>query len=197
MEIQTIILAGTSIALDAMRNPYKSWDRTDTEYKGGTLVIGPKDKRLALDLQKSGPEHAKHLRMIMVWARITAPRYWWQQFDTYRVGVEKISTSTMHTLMRKHLTEKDFEGFVFPGVIDSLNMAIDAWRTAEDPKEKHRIEMNVIRNLPQSFLQERTVMMSYAAIRNMYKQRKGHKLEEWAQFLKWADGLPNAWMINE
>ena len=126
MKITTLDVHGMMAAMIAMRNPMNSWDRSDTYQKfernedcdGDTpvlkifdntnVIIGENDKALSLKLQKAGPEHCKHLRMIMVWATIEAPRYWWQEFDTYRSGVEKVSCSTMHKLTSRPVTKEDF-----------------------------------------------------------------------------------------
>lgn len=152
-----------------------------------------------MKLQKAGPEHCKHLRMIMVWADITTSLTVWKQFDTYRAGIEKISTSTMHTLMRRELTADDFEpcngdcyGQHLLATIDYINELIRAYHESKDPAEKKAIWEYVIQILPQSFLQRRTVMMSYAAIRNIVHQREGHKLAAWQDFIRWAHTLPEA-----
>ena len=109
MYITTLETAGIGPALHAMRNPMDSWDKSDSVGFFDDPVVGEMDKDLSIKLQKSGPEHCKQLRMVMVWADIYAPRYWWNEFDTYRAGVEKVSCSTMHRLMARHLTSEDFE----------------------------------------------------------------------------------------
>jgi hypothetical protein len=206
MNITTLEVAGLSPAIYAMRNPMNSWMKCDSprEFgaKPGEFTVGPADKDLSIRLQKAGPEHCKHLRMIMAWANIDAPRYWWTEFDTYRYGVEKVSCSTMHKLMAKPLTEDDFEiddrASIGPKLtIDYLNSLMNEYKEEEDPVEKKAVWRHIIQNLPQSYLQKRTVMMSYAAIRNIYRQREGHKLAEWQAFRKWAESLPESWMITE
>ena len=199
MNIITLELAGIGPSIHAMRNPMDSWERSDT-VQG---KVGEKDKELSEKLSRAGTEHCKHLRMIMVWADITAPRYWWNEFDTYRAGVEKVSCSTMHTLMKRHLTLRDFEDndggwdSMLASVIECINGMMDTWRECKDQEEKKHIWNQIIRILPQSFLQKRTVMMSYAALRNIYRQREGHKLDEWHRFREWVEGLPESWMITE
>jgi len=190
-----------------MRNPLDSWAKSDTFYIEETdhpfwyeAKIGQKDKELSEKLQEAGTEHHKHLRMIMAYADITASLFWWKQFDCYRAGVEKISCSTMHTLMRRPLTPDDFEHDCINDeylkyVLDSINTSMEAWRYETDPDEKKIIWRSVIEALPQSFLQTRTVMISYAALRNIVRQRKGHKLKEWAEFIDWCRTLPENWMI--
>ena len=184
-----------------------SWAKSDSVYytsaDGLSTIdfhIGENDVTLSCKLQDAGPEHCKHLRQIMVWADITAPRLWWNEFDTYRMGVEKVSCSTMHTLMRRPLTEDDFEhdsinNEYMKTIIESLNGSILAYSLVKDPVRKKEIWRGIIEALPQSFLQMRTVMMSYAALRNIVRQRKGHKLKEWKEFIDWAKTLPESWMI--
>lgn len=199
MNIKTLEVAGIGSAIHAMRNPMDSWKKSDTVLG----KVGEKDKELSEKLSKAGAEHCKHLRMIMVWADITAPRYWWNEFDTYRAGVEKVSCSTMHTLMKRYLTFNDFEDddgtwdSMLASVIGCINGMMDTWRECEDQEEKKHIWNQIIRILPQSFLQKRTVMMSYAALRNIYRQREGHKLDEWKQFRAWVEALPEEWMITK
>lgn len=226
MKIETIEVSGFRPALHAMRNPMDSWAKSDSAYAVGSfrafkdggcssltcvdqvqdMYIGEADKALSRKLQKAGPEHCKHLRMIMVYADITAPRYWWTEFDTYRNGVEKVSCSTMHKLTSRPLTMDDFEhdslmDEVLEKFIELANNSIKHIKgelpiktTEEDRKDVWR---GLIQGLPQSYLQKRTVMMSYAALRNIYRQREGHKLKEWEMFREWVRGLPESWMITE
>ena len=221
MNITTLDVQGIMPAMHAMRNPMNSWDRSDTymmlkkenkEEDGLVLFrmfepegvkVGTNDKELSLKLQKAGPEHCKHLRMIMCWADIEAPRYWWQEFDTYRQGVEKVSCSTMHKLTSRELTDEDFEveksnawAYNHMRLVKyALNTMIYEYKRENDPAEKEEIWRNLIQNLPQSYIQKRTVMMSYAALRNIVRQREGHKLREWKFFIDWAHKLPESWMI--
>ena len=210
MKIELLEIAGMQPALRAMRNPMDSWDKSDsTLVAKGTFGpigfdVGEKDKDLSVRLQKAGPEHCKHLRMVMVWADITAPRFWWQEFDTYRTGVEKVSCSTMHRMMARELLPGDFEGCndnCYSGqllkTMEYINKMIASYKASTDPDVKRRIWEYVIQILPQSYLQKRTVMMSYAALRNIYRQREGHKLNEWHQFREWVESLPESWMITE
>ena len=208
MNISALEIAGIQPALHAMRNPMDSWDKSDsvqdTSFGPLGFVVGEKDKGLSVRLQNAGPEHCKHLRMVMVWADITAPRFWWNEFDTYRAGVEKVSCSTMHRMMARQLTPDDFEdcnnGSRSERLLDTIeyiNTMISAYKCSTDPDEKRTIWEYVIQILPQSYLQKRTVMMSYAALRNIYRQREGHKLNEWHQFREWVESLPESWMITE
>lgn len=177
-----------------------SWSKSDTHNDG---VVGQADRSLSERLQKAGPEHCKHLRMIQAWADITAPFYWWKQLDTYRFGVEKVSCSTMHKLTSRPLTVDDFEMDGEPTkhdlvIIDTLNEYIDFIRSSTEPDdEKQTAWRTLVRILPEGYLQTRTVMFSYAALRNIYKQRKGHKLKEWELFRQWVESLPESWMITD
>ena len=207
MNIKTLNTGGFETAILAMRNPMNSWDKSDSKLIGKEnsplwFEIGENDKELSIKLQKAGPEHCKHLRMIYVWAEINAPRFWWNEFDTYRFGVDKVSCSTMHKLMARPLTEDDFEhdcidDELFKLTIERLNLEMKRYKLEQDPEEKKKIWRGIIEFLPQSYLQKRTVCMSYASIRNIVKQREGHKLVEWSQFIDWAHALKNSWMIFE
>lgn len=198
MKIETIEVAGFHSAIHGMRNPLDSWEKSDSR----TGRIGQKDKELSMKLAHAGAEHAKHLRMVMVWVDITAPRYWWTEFDTYRIGVEKVSCSTMHKLMARQLTTDDFEtdekfSPALVSAVYEINMRMNQYAEANDPDTKKAIWREIIQILPQSYLQKRTVMMSYAALRNIYRQREGHKLVEWQRFREWCERLPESWMITE
>lgn len=211
MKIQTLETAGIPSALHAMRNPMDSWSKTDSAFTSCAyidslnkkFIVGETDKDLSMRLQKAGPEHCKHLRMIMVWADITAPLYWWKQFDCYRAGVEKVSCSTMHKLMSREVTIDDFEHdelieHIFENrILEPINMAIRTYSKEKNPETKAQIFRGVVQYLPESYLQKRTVMMSYAALRNIYRQRKGHKLPEWQAFRDWVESLPESWMITD
>lgn len=188
---------GIHHALRGMRNPLDSWAKSDSGFSAHDILIGTNDKGLCKRLIKAGPEHAKFLRQIVCWADITAPRFWWIEFDTYRTGVEKNSCSTMHRIMAKPFTDEDFSGVMPGGVIADLNLLRNAYLADTDEEEKRRIWRRVIERLPQSYNQKRTVMMSYQVIRQMCGQRKGHKLAEWHDFIAWAKTLPESWMLVE
>ena len=208
MNIETIKVDGFAPAIYAMRAPIQSWSKSDSDWhfeRNGdetheVFTMGESDKDLSIRLQKAGSEHCKHLRMVQVWVKIKSGLDWWKQFDTYRAGVEKVSTSTMHTLMKRPLTEDDFEHDCMNDdylhyVLDSINTSMEAWRYEKDEEFKKQIWRSIIQALPESYLQERTVMISYAALRNIVRQREGHKLNEWKQFIDWAHTLPYSWMI--
>ena len=215
MKIDVLEIAGLYPALYGMRDPMDSWGQSDTTWltmdgpyndpafnTKYCMEVGKKDKDLSVRLQKAGPEHCKHLRMVQVYANIAAPRYWWTEYDTYRAGVEKVSCSTMHRLMARPLKTDDFEHDRYPNVnlfdnIVAINRYMEQYKNCEDPITKKSIWRGIIQMLPQSYIQCRTVMMSYAAIRNIYRQRQGHKLIEWHQFCEWVESLPESWMITE
>lgn len=198
IKVRTLEVAGIGPAIHAMRNPYDSWDRSDT-HQGH---VGDADRALSDKLSKAGTEHCKHLRMCIVWADITAPLYWWKEFDTYRTGVEKVSCSTMHTIHKKEFSRDDFScdhlNMFNSNILDSIirNLNNDRRRFIESENHDKDSWWQLIQLLPSSYNQKRTVMMSYAALRQICKQRKGHKLDEWHDFRKWAFGLPEGWMIG-
>lgn len=193
-------IAGFRPAMQAMRNPMNSWEKNDSTDLMNGMGLGPNDKELTLRLQKSGPEHAKHLRLIQVWVNIRAARYWWSECDTYRAGVEKVSCSTMHKLMARPLALTDFEceteaELALESIIRALNARMENYKElmkSGATLEAKEIWRSIIQLLPQSYVQERTMMFSYAALRNIIHQRQGHKLHEWAQFIEWCKTLPEA-----
>ena len=192
IRIKTLECAGIGPAIHAMRNPYDSWDKSDT-HQG---KVGEKDKELSERLSIAGTEHAKHLRLCMVWVEIEAPLYWWKEFDTYRMGVEKLSCSTMHTITKSKFTKEMFTDEVDTAIINWLEVERGFFLAAETEQQKRIYWRRIIENLPSGFIQRRTVMLSYAALRQICKQRKGHKLIEWHDFRKWAFTLPESWMIG-
>jgi hypothetical protein len=183
-------------ALRGMRNPMNSWHRNDS-----TLTeIGPNDLDLALRLTKAGPEHRKFLRQVFIAVDITAPRYWWSEFDTYKIGTAANSCSTMHKLHDHALTLDDFEvneedmnNAVF---CNGLNAIIDSINDLRNKylESKEFVYIRLMKKLlPESFLQKRTVTMNFEVLRNMYKQRKSHRLPEWREaFVEWVNTIPYA-----
>lgn len=138
---------------------------------------------LARKLAKRDGGHNKFLEAIGVWLDITAPRYWWSQFDTYRVGVSRLSESTMHTITKRQLTPDDFEDEIFPNTLAELNVAIALGGAFLDVKA----------NLPESFLQRRIVTTNYKALRNIVQQRESHRLPQWQNFchaMRWQLAHP-------
>lgn len=204
IEIVTIEVCGFKTALHGMRNPKDSWDRSDTDMDvPGTVsgvTIGEKDMDLAMRLADGGPVHAKYRRQIHVSADITAPLYWWKEADTSRYGVEKNSCSTMHTLHKRDLTIWDFSHEHLTGRsmqnLEGTIVLINEYRREYlekvkqgDPDAKE-CWWQMIQLLPSSFNQMRTVQFSYEALANICRWRRDHRLDEWREFVKWAEGLP-------
>ena len=164
--------------------------------------LGYEDLRLAQKLVKAGPEHAKFMRQIMVSVDITAPLYWWKEFDTYKVGTTANSTSTMHKLASTRITRDCFETdpsedrlqLIDPTHVcvrvDTFIDDLEQMRQLYEFTKDKRYWKSLIRWLPESYLQTRTVTMNYAVLRNIFFQRKGHKLSEWEQFIDWLSILP-------
>ena len=205
-------------ALRGMRNPMNSWNKSDSYWDfpehPDKFVIGKNDLTLAQNLIKAGGEHRKFMRQIFVSVDITAPLYWWKEFDTYKVGTVANSTSTMHKLTSHPITDECFELDDFNDVIcDGITFLFEVdsiWDEVIDTLEQlrqiylktkdKRIWKELIRLLPESYLQTRTITMSYENIFNIINQRKNHKLNEWSgmdnpdlsNFISWAKTLPYA-----
>ena len=145
------------------------------------LVLGTKDMELAGKLVAKGPSHRKFMRQILLSTDIIAPRYWWLQFDTYKVGVTSCSESTMHTLMKNPIDWRHFTHVVPSKYLYFL----------EELREKGDFE-RLVGLLPQGYVQKRHVTMNYEVVRNIREQREGHKLPEWQEFIEWSDTLPHA-----
>ena len=176
-------------AIMAMRLSYGSESDTLAMYRvdsfwGNALHkvdIGPKDAKLIKKLASAGPSHRKFMRQILLSVDITAPRYWWTQFDTYKVGVAACSESTMHTLMKSPISARDFAA----PLPESWIAELESLRNEGDFHQ-------LVALLPQGYIQKRHVTMNYEAVRNIREQRKGHKLAEWREFIEWSDALPHA-----
>jgi hypothetical protein len=187
------------IIIEGMRNPKNSWDRMDSSFID-EFCLGANDRNLMCGLSRGGAVHAKYRRMIPVFLTITAPLYWFKEFDTYKVGTVANSCSTMHKIQAKEFTLDDFshehlgkfERGVLKYLIEALNRARDCF---VDTKEKdHWWQM--IQLLPSSYNQKRTVMLNYEVLVNIYHSRKNHKLDEWRSFCEWIRGLPHSELIT-
>lgn len=198
--------------IEGMRNPMNSWDRSDSfSYGfGGARVckIGNEDLKLMQRLANGGPVHAKYRRMIPVYVRITAPLYWWKEFDTYKVGTVTNSCSTMHKIHEKEFELSDFSWehlddcelttvtgmhggtpmMILEATIDMLNYYRKCY--LEDGTQKDDW-WQLIQLLPSSYNQTRNVMLNYEVLTNIYESRKYHKLDEWREFCKWIETLPH------
>ena len=194
-------------AIIGARNPMSSWNKSDSVFKGfngkiENTVIGKNDLELMQKLIKAGSEHRKFLRQIFVAVDITAPLYFFKELDTYKVGTVSNSTSTMHKLADTPITLNCFEMDDFTPLIDNFKIDL-SWQTVVSYLEQLRQKYNetkdirywkeLIRLLPESWLQKRTITMNYENILNMYRQRKNHKLTEWSKsFCDWVKTLPYA-----
>lgn len=199
IKIENTEVYGFCAAIRGMRNPYNSWKESDSRYENGEYIIGAKDKALMAKLVRAGTDHSKFMRFINVTCDITAPLYWWKEYDTYKVGTVRNSCSTMHTIMNKEFELDDFScensecvSLEFDSHISLLN-----WLKAKYTETKDKSYWyTVIQMLPESYNQMSTVQMNYAVLRSMYHARKNHKLDEWKQFCEWCETLPQSWLIT-
>lgn len=229
IKIENTEVVGWEHAIRGMRNPLNSWDKIDSHdcpchdgldcdcpmVKGiqepaieckealekSAFCVGENDYDLMMRLAKAGPEHAKYRRMIVVYADVTAPRYWWAEYDTYKVGTVANSCSTMHKIADKKFTPEDFStehlvGKSFAALkntLDVMNLEREHYLATKDKD----CWWQMIQLLPQSYNQKRTIMLNYEVLANIYRQRKGHKLDEWRDFCKWIEQLPYSKLITE
>ena len=204
IHIENTQVYGWEASIRGLRNPLNSWAKSDTTYNSVSPVpnIGPNDLSLMQKLCKAGSEHRKFLRYLTVTFDITAPTMMLLQLDTYKVGTVSNSCSKMHKLLHKEFDMEDFAVEELPdeakGVMMVLIDTINAWRKRylelRDDKvmEKKALWESILRVLPESYYQKRTMLMNYEVLRSIYRQRRGHKLNEWASFLNWIETLPFA-----
>lgn len=227
LKIENTEVIGWEAAIRGMRNPMNSWEKSDsgwttdgvgnndilvdTDYEGYCeLKVGPDDQKLMRNLRNAGTDHRKFMRMITVYLDITAPLYWWKEFDTYKVGTVANSCSTMHKIAAKEFTFDDFScehlerraSLTLKKVIDDLNYYREYYISlakqnvsGSDTKAKD-IWWQMIQLLPSSYNQRRTVMLNYEVLANMYKSRRNHKLDEWHTFCDWIESLPYSELIT-
>jgi hypothetical protein len=181
MKVYNVEVHGIDAASRAMRNPLNSWDKGDR--------WGEDDRALLAKLVHAGPDHRKVIRLIQCWATVEAPRYWWTEFDTYKVGVTRMSCSTMYTICSRPLTMDDFAPGVSKLQVMELNAMIADFQAAPVALKAEKLRL-VKANLPEGFIQRADVCMSYEALLNMYRGRKGHRLPEWQVFRSSFEGLP-------
>ena len=225
IKLEHVVLASPEqmeFIIEGMRNPMNSWEKSDSEYEtsGYDIVgfdLGENDHSLMQRLTNAGTDHRKFMRMMPVYVRITAPLYWWKEFDTYKVGTIANSCSTMHKIQEKEFTLEDFSTehlktgsiICLNDIIDELNKyrdkfinfdSLDYNNDIYDPERKAEIKKDIwwqmIQLLPSSYNQTRNVMMNYEALANIYKSRKNHKLDEWREFCKWIEELPYSELIT-
>lgn len=233
IKIENVDVSGWEAAIRGMRNPLNSWDKSDSHYGCGygedytyptcgdicidkcKYIIGDNDLSLMKRLANAGTDHRKFLRMINVTMDITAPLYWWKEFDTYKVGTVANSCSTMHKIAEKEFTLDDFscEHLItqakdkFKNIVDDLNGYRDIFVNWEKQDEliqrafeynKKQAWWQMIQLLPSSYNQRRTVLLNYEVLANIYKSRKNHKLNEWSVgFMDWIKSLPYSELITE
>lgn len=239
IKIENVDVMGWEAAIRGMRNPKNSWDKSDSFCKPSTENccgchdynkcayifettgkpyrgdIGPNDLDLMTRLRNAGTDHRKFMRMITVYVDITAPLYWWKEFDTYKVGTVANSCSTMHKIADKEFTLEDFSHEhlidsidknwdiaagdecrstpldILYTVINALNIYRERYLETKDKKYWWQL----IQLLPSSYNQRRTVMLNYEVLANIYKSRKNHKLDEWHTFCDWIESLPYSELI--
>lgn len=213
IKLENTEVFGWEAAIRGMRNPHNSWDKSDTYYdleEGPSPInpndwfivrIGPNDLKLMRNLAKAGTDHSKFARMINVTVDITAPLYWWKEFDTYKVGTVANSCSTMHKIHAKefiledfsheHLLEKEDDmSWSAKNILDEVIMGLNHYRKKYLYTKDKRYWWQMIQLLPTSYNQKRTVQLNYQVLWNIYRARKNHKLDEWREFCKWIENLP-------
>lgn len=236
LKISNFEVLGWEHAIRGMRNPMNSWEKSDSCTQGyvwcnefcghpvsgcdkeSGLYLGPNDLSLMKRLRNAGTDHRKFMRMITVYLDITAPLYWWKEFDTYKVGTVANSCSTMHKIAAKEFTLDDFscehlcddERELLKEIITRLNMnriafiakddkRVDRYSIMSDEcyaKYKKKLWWQMIQLLPSSYNQKRTVMLNYEVLANIYKSRRNHKLDEWHTFCNWIEELPYSELIT-
>lgn len=226
IKIENTEIIGWEAAIRGMRNPLNSWEKSDSKwysigiptsnpaaindkYLSQKYCIGDNDLDLMKRLRNAGTDHRKFMRMITVYVDITAPLYWWKEFDTYKVGTVANSCSTMHKIHAKEFTLEDFScehlfdtpESEFNDSMDVLKEVIDILNLYRDHfvKNPHRKDYwwQLIQLLPSSYNQRRTVMLNYEVLANIYKSRRNHKLDEWHVFCEWIENLPYAELITD
>ena len=206
IKIENIEINGFEAAIRGARNPMNSWDRMDSGYNNGEFEIGENDYKILKNFTIAGPEHRKWNRMVTVTMDITAPLYWWKEYDTYKVGTVANSRSTMHKIQAKkfelddfsyeHLLDNSLDALV--DVIDILNYHREAFNTYEDEyaHDKKDYWWQMIQLLPTSYNQKRTVHLNYEVLGTIYHQRRHHKLDEWHVFCDTIKTLPYSEFIT-
>lgn len=229
LKIENYEVMGWEHAIRGMRNPMNSWEKSDsvfidsegdwysitgdsgpfnnvTEFStdGEQVYIGPNDLDLMTRLRNAGKDHRKFMRMITVYLDITAPLYWWKEFDTYKVGTVANSCSTMHKIHEKEFTLDDFSTEHLHGesimlleqIIRCLNNNRVSYNWTNQAWQKKEFWWQMIQLLPSSYNQKRTIMLNYEVLHNIYESRRNHKLDEWHTFCDWIEGLPYSDIIT-
>lgn len=216
IKIENTELVGWEAAIRGMRNPLNSWEKSDSKWYHNDnddwedkFVIGENDLDLMKRLRNAGTDHRKFMRMITVYVDITAPLYWWKEFDTYKVGTVANSCSTMHKIHAKEFTLDDFShehlltradtynGYVPYSILESVIGALNEFRDLYLETKNKAYWWQLIQLLPSSYNQRRTVMLNYEVLANIYKSRRNHKLDEWHVFCEWIENLPYSELITD
>ena len=199
IKIENIDVYGFEVAIRGARNPMNSWDRMDSCYNNGEFEIGENDYKLLKNLTIAGPEHRKWNRMVTVTMDITAPLYWWKEYDTYKVGTVANSCSTMHKIQAKEFTLDDFSTEHMEGctiVMNLILVQLNLNRTLFNKTKDKKYWWNMIQLLPTSYNQKRTVHLNYEVLGTIYHQRRHHKLDEWHVFCDTIKTLPYSEFIT-
>ena len=223
IKIEDCKVSGFEAAIRGMRNPMNSWDKSDSElckgadgfedctvnaigecprhddFRHDIFCVGKNDFELMKKLVKAGSDHRKFMRFITVTVDVTAPLYWWKEYDTYKVGTVANSCSTMHKIHAKNFEFDDFSHEHLTGycltileyTIDELNALRENYISSKDKKDWY----SMIQLLPTSYNQKRTLLLNYEVLRNIYHARKNHKLDEWHDFCAWIESLPYSELI--
>lgn len=239
IKFENIKVVGLDAAIRGMRNPTNSWDKSDSYFNGDESycknvcqykdedcdkpcyhdVLGPNDLALTKKLRNAGTDHRKFMRMMVVYVDITAPLYWWKEFDTYKIGTVANSCSTMHTITNKkfalndfsceHLTNQNIK--LLETIIEMLNIHRQLYLNTNTEVNKNHIQLSdeacckvkkdiwwqITQLLPSSYNQKRTIMLNYEVLLNIYESRKDHKLDEWTiGFCNWIRELPYSELIT-
>ncbi len=224
INLENVVLASPeqmAFIIQGMRNPMNSWEKSDTCFYDESCVncydnqrdlcdkdsffrkneeLGSNDHSLMQRLSNAGTEHRKYMRMMPVYVRITAPLYWWKEFDTYKVGTVANSCSTMHKIAEKEFTLEDFShehmDIASETCLETTIGYLNLFRQSFLENYYKDIWWQMIQLLPSSYNQTRNVMLNYEVLANIYRQRKNHKLDEWREFCKWIESLPYKELIT-
>ena len=227
LKIKNTDTYGFETAIRGMRNPMNSWEKSDSYWCGGlcedceltptcdipmenAFIIGNNDLKLMKSLIKAGSDHSKFMRMINVTCDIIAPLYWWKEFDTYKVGTVRNSCSTMHKIHSKEFAFNDFShehlftdeevewgDTITKTTLEIVINALNVYRRKYIETKDKKYWWQMIQLLPSSYNQRATIQLNYAVLRNIYRSRKNHKLDEWHDFCKWIESLPYSELITE
>lgn len=199
--IDKVEVFGWEAAIRGMRNSFNSWNKSDSTYNNetGKFEVGEADIELMDRLSRSGPSHAKFLRYIVVTFDITAPRYWWAEMDTYKVGTVRNSCSTMHKVQAKEFEQSDFSvehlNEESLKILDELIKTINAARNRYNAEKNKDDWWQMIELLPASLNQKATLQLNYQVLQGIYFTRKEHRLDEWHDFCHWIESLPHSQLI--